>query len=648
MTDFTRLNPAADEKDVASSRPICFRGPDSCPVTVRVRDEQAVIADVAQTGWSVISKVVGSERDYCVFPTDLTKRWADGEVIKVKVTCTTPAVETSWIFTARVVAEQPFSIYRMIMRSIRQHDERSPGILQRLIEGGGGINDIWKEDIFDPATALPTLFEPANVDDKWIPWLLAIVGFTRDLNFDATEDELRQIIGDAVLYWNTKPSEDVINKAIRLVSGNRFRIRNFFDLVFKTDETRVTENLGGLDPNTLVTEIVDVSGTKLTTQGVPSQEFTIADVALPDFKATDEYHTLIVEGHPALDDGIFAIDKLTIGTKKGKIKNQFFSAATAVEGPWKLLGVHSDFTIEVRLVDQGTGTVGYDNGTAAFTVGATILGATSKATAIIIAITGTTEEGTLTVRKIRGRFQPFEVLTDSTTGVAKTTEVLVVSINRQLIEFLMNLPRVSSERIDVAYITFLDQFLTPLDLDQWTITGAGSITVPTPGGEAIITGVVDMVTSEPDSPSWDDVDIAWKLQGKGPGLTRLVFGRTDASNYYFIEVDYGTSIILPGSVRLFKFVAGVPTALVAAVTVTAIVPDIDFLVRVDMIKVSSDTSIRVRVDGDEQIDVLDSPGAFQKGSVGMVQTGSPNPAVKVKLIEVMNLPIEVNRVGRNP
>ena len=59
-------------------------------------------------------------------------------------------------------------------------------------------------------------------------------------------------------------------------------------------------------------------------------------------------------------------------------------------------------------------TLGYDNGTAAFTAGKTLTGATSHATAIIVS-TGAQASGTLTLYTITGTFQDNEVLSDNGT-----------------------------------------------------------------------------------------------------------------------------------------------------------------------------------------------------------------------------------------
>jgi len=58
-------------------------------------------------------------------------------------------------------------------------------------------------------------------------------------------------------------------------------------------------------------------------------------------------------------------------------------------------------------------TLGYDNGTAAFTAGKTLTGATSHATATIISTGASVAAGTLTLHTITGTFQNNEVLSDN-------------------------------------------------------------------------------------------------------------------------------------------------------------------------------------------------------------------------------------------
>lgn len=75
-------------------------------------------------------------------------------------------------------------------------------------------------------------------------------------------------------------------------------------------------------------------------------------------------------------------------------------------------------------------TLGYDNGTAVFTAGKTLTGATSHATAIIVS-TGSAASGTLTLHTVSGTFQDNEDLSDNGTvpGAAKANGVVSGAVN---------------------------------------------------------------------------------------------------------------------------------------------------------------------------------------------------------------------------
>jgi hypothetical protein len=75
-------------------------------------------------------------------------------------------------------------------------------------------------------------------------------------------------------------------------------------------------------------------------------------------------------------------------------------------------------------------TLGYDNGTAVFTAGKTLTGATSHATAIIVS-TGSAASGTLTLHTVSGTFQDNEDLSDNGTvpGAAKANGVVAGAVN---------------------------------------------------------------------------------------------------------------------------------------------------------------------------------------------------------------------------
>lgn len=72
-----------------------------------------------------------------------------------------------------------------------------------------------------------------------------------------------------------------------------------------------------------------------------------------------------------------------------------------------------------------TNYIKYNTGTGAFTVGGTLTGGTSNATATIQAIIGTTTAGILVLSAITGTFQTAETITDNSTGSATSDGAVV-------------------------------------------------------------------------------------------------------------------------------------------------------------------------------------------------------------------------------
>ena len=81
-------------------------------------------------------------------------------------------------------------------------------------------------------------------------------------------------------------------------------------------------------------------------------------------------------------------------------------------------------------------TLGYDAGTAVFHAGATLTGATSHATAIIVS-TGSIASGSLQVHSVVGTFQDNETITDNGTAPGAATVNGVISEARDINEELV-------------------------------------------------------------------------------------------------------------------------------------------------------------------------------------------------------------------
>jgi len=92
------------------------------------------------------------------------------------------------------------------------------------------------------------------------------------------------------------------------------------------------------------------------------------------------------------------------------------AAATGQEKALTSVEPNMSYDLEKRAT--GIHALGFDGGTGVFTVGDTLTGTESSATAVIVQVLGTTAVGTLYLKTISGTFEDDEALTDATTGAA--------------------------------------------------------------------------------------------------------------------------------------------------------------------------------------------------------------------------------------
>jgi len=627
-----RLNPAPEETDVEPTRGIRLSLIDDYSVVdssiqIWIRDVLAYYQGSFQESFVNSLKEANAENgfDFLIVP-DESLRWERNEQITVRVVAqdTVPnTLDQTYNFTGELAPHNPFSAYRFIMQAVREHDEQSPGLLSQICEA---FDQVWNDTMFDRATELPDLFDPYRIPARWLPWLKAQVGFTRDLNFDPTEDELRRVIAGGVELWNDKPAEEAIRDAIRLTTGNRFVVRDYFDLRFEVDLARVLEELENFDPGLLLfsenayREVDEFRTCDMSSVYPCSSTFYVNDPDLPVFTDPKQYSHVLVVDHPITAlRGLYEIDHLVVGTKTGVIDALGFPVQTAQTGPAKLLHVPGDYTTEIRLVDPGIGALKYRSKTAAFTVGQRVHGQNSGASGEIYADTPVTGTGLgqFELTHVIGRFEPNEPLIDPLGGAATADgqledvthqgELFRV-LNRDLLDFLVRQVRVFSER---------------------------------PGGELTIAAGAWAFPRTVAGAEWRDQVSCWKVNGEAGAVARLWFMAADTSNGYEVKVDFSAN-----TVELWRVVGGVGAQLGSTVTLpTVISPELDLVVRVDALAEGSDTRIRVKVEGDLQIDLADSPASFTKGMLGV---SAETAEVRCKLVEVNALPTEIQRIGPTP
>lgn len=580
-------DPAPGAIGVETTRPVALTFNDDVGVVlssirVYIRDELVFNGTSFTAGWLQSFYEVGGVNGFSlVCVPDPDKRWREGEVVRVSaIASDTSGGSLSSLYDFSCGEELfPFSSYRFVLQSIREMDKRSPGLLQPIMEEG--IDDVWLERIFNRLTELQaTIYDPAAIDPRWLPWLKAMVGFGRDLEFQATEHELRKILLNASLYWDEKPTELGIRRAIRLVTGNHFRIRDWFDLRFMVDEATVAEQLQDFDCDALGFDIDLLQGTRARSSvsgstGYPWDHivvFATEDYQLLPFQSEDQYQWLLIKSSPLypLNEGVHRIEKCVVGERYLILRDPLPSRTAYNYMTWTLAGGMAEFTTEVRLVDELTG------------------------------------DG---------------------------------AVNRALVRFLVEQVRQHGERIDLVYTAFLDEFVAPGELDQWTVSG--SVTVPDPGGEMVIAAGAKVHSNVGTELAWYDQSPVFRLSAAANAVVFLKFWRVDDDNCYWVRLDINAH-----TVQLWRRIAGASSQLGSTITMPYVIAaGVPACIRVDALTETPGVRLRVKVNGETQIDVYGAPPTVVRGGVGVDSFGA---ATSLNLVEVMTVPVTVERVGPNP
>lgn len=524
--------------------------------------------------------------DFRLVP-DGTKVFQRGEEIEVLLQSSDGdgAVELRWSF---VVEGEPLnmSLYPMILGAVRDMDGGEDGLLYKLITLPGGLDEIWRTRMFDRASDVKDLYNPAKAPAAWLPWLKALVGLGQDLSFDPTEAQLRAILQLFPYLNKHKPSDTSLDYAIRMVTGNRFWIRDFFDLRAVVGEAYLTELLKGSDPNILDFPSDTPGGSALTwctaTSSYPcTHEFYIADLPEAQFPSkifgpSQQYGWLEIVEWPADPTfvGFYRIDTLTPGTTTGLLVGSGAAGPNAAgTGKWRLWGHNSEFVTEIRLVDDPDGSI---------------------------------------------------------------------AVDRTLLKFFLNLTRPIDERIEITYIAFLDLFPVIGELEQWEmdgtepfITAVGTLAIPAPDGLARI--------ATTPAAGWVERSLAIRTNAVGSDcILHVRFMVSDDDNYFYFEIDWNTK-----GVELYKVVATTPTQLGSTVTLPDLIPGYEDVWRANVIWSGSGFRLQVVYDGETILDEVEGSPAWAAGGVEIVNGGGAEDCY-ITLVEVNTLPAEIERVGPYP
>lgn len=258
--------------------------------------------------------------------------------------------------TSAELEEFPFDIYRFIIRSIRDRDQKATKLLERFLLGP---EEVWF-NLHKAGSKLNTLYDAEEIEEPYLRSLARLVGFGNDL-IDivgtATEEQLRRIIAGAIEFWRKRWLDSGIEAAIRMSTGNRFKVRDYFDFRFIVGENGIEEDLRNTDPN-----MISVKTRNFFRSGFDGESRYGADPytfhSSSQAPKSDDIGGYIVifddTGSPTLNGFYEVVDvDISAGLWYVDVGDWFPRAETGLS--WFIAFPYDEFLTEIRVVDEKTG-----------------------------------------------------------------------------------------------------------------------------------------------------------------------------------------------------------------------------------------------------------------------------------------------------
>ena len=208
-------------------------------------------------------------------------------------------------------------------------------------------------------------------------------------------------------------------------------------------------------------------------------------------------------------------------------------------------------------------------------------------------------------------------------------------LNKTLILRIINLMRPISERVNVVFIKFFDDFIDGIGQFE-TLAGSAGVNIDQ---QMEIQPSSLIRTDVLDDAEFQDIVLQTKANDTDDlgGEFSILFFMQDATNYYEYRINTATK-----TVSLFKVVGGVPTQIGADVT-EDIVPKTSyvFTVATSFNTLTNETQIQTFLDSNKQHEIIDN--TFSKGKFGYKTDGST--ILQVDEIEMIQLPVDVQRIN---
>jgi photosystem II stability/assembly factor-like uncharacterized protein len=179
------------------------------------------------------------------------------------------------------------------------------------------------------------------------------------------------------------------------------------------------------------------------------------------------------------------------------------------------------------------------------------------------------------------------------------------TLDKNLVKNILKLVRACGERIEIAYINFLDRFLVNDDTSQWDNTSGTIMSVSNSIAELDVVGEYQLSTVDVEnSYEWTRYVTYFRIQGTAEYGFGIVFYYQDSNNYYGIKFKISNY----ENYELFKIVSGVYEAIRIGKVDGDLLEDIWYGIRIhvdkdenelDIVKIYLDTNLILSTEEDQ-------------------------------------------------
>jgi len=216
------------------------------------------------------------------------------------------------------------------------------------------------------------------------------------------------------------------------------------------------------------------------------------------------------------------------------------------------------------------------------------------------------------------------------------------TLNRTLVKNIVKLMRPCGERMEIAYIDFLDRFLVEGDTSQWETPSGSSIVAENGHGVLNDSAYQLAVVTAGDAAVWTRYVFYCRIKGIGTGNSYgVVFYYLDTDNYYELVLNIDS---VSDDYVLNKIVGGSSTLVTSGTISQKILDDVWYGVRIHIDVENGSNRIKLYIDGSEIFNILDS-STLDSGTIGFFSSASTTS--ELDECELFQLPLVTELVDIN-